>query len=598
MNREEAHRLAKAFKSDLAQKVAEFGKIVEAACNSVIITDRSGRLLLVNRAARQFVSRKSDHVLDAYLQNILPSAWKDMQPVFQTATPQKNKRVTFRQRTILANHTPLFTGGRVAAVLSIFQDTAGYEKVCSDLEGYKQLNAQLDVIIDSSYDGMWICDAKGKVLRINPASEKLSGVKEADVIGRNMEDLLDEGLFDKSATLEVLKSQRSRTLIQTLKDGRQILVTGTPVRNSDGDIRIVVVNARDISELNRLHTELEKSKALNFHYCSELNFIKKYREVSSEFVIRSESMQRIFETAMRVARVDSSVLITGESGTGKNLIAEIIHQSSERRTGSMIRINCGAIPESLIEAELFGYESGAFTGAHAKGKPGQFEMAHQGTLFLDEVGELPLNMQVKLLRFLEDKEIVRIGATTPRRLDVRVVAATNRDLKKMVASGEFRNDLFFRLNVVPLKIPPLRRRVEDIPALIHFFLKKYNQKFQMKKALTPAAIDSLCNYSFPGNIRELANIMERLVLLSSNEQIGLTDLPKAVRKSESRPPFIPERGSNLNETLKQVESRLIVNALKASGSQRKAAKMLKINHTTLSRKIKRLGIHNDDVGGE
>jgi transcriptional regulator with PAS, ATPase and Fis domain len=306
-------------------------------------------------------------------------------------------------------------------------------------------------------------------------------------------------------------------------------------------------------------------------------------------------MQRIFEKAMRIARVESNVLITGESGTGKSLIADVIHRASDRSAGSLIQINCGAIPETLIEAELFGYEQGAFTGARAQGKPGYFEMAHGGTLLLDEVGELPLGVQVKLLRFLESNEVVRVGATNPRKLDVRVIAATNRDLEGMVRAGTFRKDLFFRLNVVPLKIPPLRERVDDIPPLIHFFLKQFNVKCHADKSLTPAALDCLRNFSYPGNIRELANLIEQLVVLTPTERIGLDDLPASVRKKELNPSLFPQSEWNLGVVVQGVEKHMIITALKASGSQRQAAKLLNIDHSTLSRKIKRYHINHGAI---
>jgi PAS domain S-box-containing protein len=581
--------------NSLREKLKGFSDIVEEASNGIVVIERSGSILVFNRAARQIIGRRADEILDRHLRDVLPAAWEDMQSIFKTGKPQMARRVTLGQNTIIANRTPIFINGWIAAILSVFQDMADYEKIVSELETYKHLHAQLNVIINSSYDGLWICDAEGKVVRVNRASEKMSGVKEADVIGRRMEELVAEGLFDKSATLEVLKNQTAVTLIQTLQDGRQVLVTGNPVLDSEGKIRLVVVNARDISELNRLHTELEESKALNFQYCSELNYLQKYRALSSEIVVRSVPMQRIFETAMRVARVDSSVLITGESGTGKSLIAEMIHRASERGSGSLVQINCGAIPESLIEAELFGYESGAFTGARASGKPGYFEMAHQGTLLLDEIGELPLSMQVKLLRFLEKNEVVRIGATTPRKFDVRVLAATNRDLQEMVKAGTFRKDLYFRLNVVPLKIPPLRERVDDIPPLIHFFLKQFSQKCATTKSLSPAVIDCLCGYSFPGNIRELANLIEQLVVLTPGEQISLADLPTVVRQNEIEARLFSEEEWDLSSVLQEVERRMIIRALKTCGSQRKAAKLLQIDHSTLSRKIKRHSTEDDAI---
>ena len=564
--------------------------VAEQARNGMVVIDRSGKILVFNKAARRIIGKPADRIVGRQMADILPEAWHDMRAIFKTGLPQIARRVTIGASKIIANRTPILHREEVVGILSLFQDIADYEQVVSELETYKQLHEELNVIINSSYDGLWICDAEGNVVRVNRASEKMSGVKEQDVLGRNMQELVAEGVFDKSATLEVLKNQTAVTLIQTLQDGRQVLVTGNPVLGSDGSIRLVVVNARDISELNRLHAELEESRALNFQYSSELNYIQQFRQFEEEIIVRNAAMQQIFETAMRIARVDSSVLITGESGTGKSLIADVMHRASNRSGGPLIQINCGAIPESLIEAELFGYEKGAFTGARDQGKPGYFEMAHGGTLLLEEVGELPLGVQVKLLRFLENNEVIRVGATTPRRLDVRVIAATNRDLESMVNAGSFRKDLFFRLNVVPLKIPPLRDRVDDIPPLIHFFLKQFNAKCHASKFLTSTAIDCLRNYSFPGNIRELANLIEQLVVLTPSDDIGPQDLPAAVRSQELDPGLFPKSEWDLGNVVQKVEKHIIISALKTSGSQRQAAKLLNIDHSTLSRKIKRYKI--------
>jgi PAS domain S-box-containing protein len=579
----------------LKDAAAALQTVAEQARNGIVVIDRFGKILVFNKAARRIVEKHADRIIGEKMENILPEAWHDMQEIFQTGQPQIARRVTIGTNTIIANRAPILHGKEVVGILSIFQDIADYEQVVSELETYKQLHAELNVIINSSYDGLWICDAEGRVVRVNRASEKMSGVREKDVLGRNMHELIAEGVFDKSATLEVLKNQTAVTLIQTLQDGRQVLVTGNPVLGSNGTIRLVVVNARDISELNRLHAELEESRALNFKYSSELNYIQQLKQFDGEIIARNAAMQQIFETAMRIARVESSVLITGESGTGKSLIADMIHRASHRSEGSLIQINCGAIPESLIEAELFGYEKGAFTGARDQGKPGYFEMAHGGTLLLDEVGELPLSVQVKLLRFLENNEVIRVGATTPRRLDVRVIAATNRNLESMVNAGTFRKDLFFRLNVVPLKIPPLRERADDIPPLIQFFLKQFNTKCQTNKFLTPATLDRLRNYSYPGNIRELANLIEQLVVLTPSESIGPQDLPATVRTEELDPCLFSKSEWNLGNVIQNVEKHMIINALKSCGSQRRAAKLLDIDHSTLSRKIKRYKIDHGAI---
>ncbi len=578
------------------EDVCSLAAIVESAHNGIVLVDRSGKILVFNRAALGMVNKRGQEVLGRKIQEVFPEVWADMQQIVATGTAQLTRQVTINGVDIIANRTPIWRAGEVSGILSIFQDISEYEKVLAELESYKQLNEEMDVIINSSYDGLWICDQEGRVVRVNHASEKMSGVTEAEVLGRRMEELVAEGLFDKSATLEVLKNRTAVTLIQRLKDGRHILVTGNPVMDQRGNIRLVVVNARDISELNRLHAELEESRALKEKYHSELNHLHRSQKISAKIVIRSAAMQRVFDTAMRIARVDSSVLITGESGVGKGLIARLIHEASARAEGSLIHINCGTIPDNLIEAELFGYEKGAFTGAQQQGKAGYFEMAEGGTLFLDEIGELPLALQVKLLHFLETNEVVRIGSTRSRRINARILTATNRNLERMVAEDRFRKDLFFRLKVVPLAIPPLRQRVDDIPPLIHLFLEKFNRKCGSQKTMSSAAVDCLRRYPCPGNVRELANLIEQLVVLTPGDRIDFDDLPGAVRQSVLEPcPPHPAGPNNLKQVVQDVEHQLILSALKSCGSLRNAAKQLGIDHSTLSRKIKRYGITNGAI---
>jgi len=464
-----------------------------------------------------------------------------------------------------------------------------YPKLTKEL-----LMQKLDAIIDSSFDGLWICDADGRVIRINRASEEINGIEAKQVLGRKMKELVKEGLIDRSVTLEVLKSGTARTMVQNLRNGKQILVTGNPVFGEDGKIILVVTNDRDITQLNKLRADLDESQTLNREYEQRLVNLVDEERLLSDVIVRSEEMQRILITITKVARVDSTVLIHGESGVGKGLFAKLIHAASRRKEGSFVRVDCAAIPEPLFESELFGYESGAFTGARQNGKIGQLELAEEGTLFFDEIGSIPLNTQVKLLRFLENGEIVRIGGTTPKKINARVVAATNKDLGALIRSGKFREDLFFRLNVVPIKIPALRDRKEDIPALVSFYLKKFTAMCGISKTISPAVIHSMCNYDFPGNIRELANLIEQMVVLSPGECIEESDLPVNMRESSmARKSHAKLHNLNLKKATSDMEKQLINESLSVFGSQRKAAIQLGINQSTLARKLKRYGIKSD-----
>jgi len=550
----------------------------------LILLDHRNHVIYLNPKAAKLLATDREQCIGTALTNILPFI-----------SEQELKRLQADERRSLLREVE-GTYNHISVEFRPLALEKGKKNIICILREQHKIQEQLDAIIDSSYDGLWICDREGKVIRINRASEKINDIKAHEVVGRKMEELVSEGMIDRSVTLEVLKSRTPVTMIQRLRSGKQILVTGTPIFDQQGEIDLVVVNERDITELNRLRAELEQSRALARRYRSEIRNLHLQKTLLDEVVIRSESMQRVLNTAMKVAGFDSVVLIQGESGVGKSFFAKLIHRASKRRDGPFIRVDCAAIPESLIESELFGYEEGAFTGARARGKPGQFELAEGGTLFLDEVGDLPMNVQVKLLRFLEENELIRIGGIKARKLNVRVIAATQRNLENMVREGQFRKDLFFRLNVVPLQIPPLRERVDDIPPLIHFFLRKFNRMCCTNKVIAPRAVDCLCRYPFPGNVRELSNLIERLVVLTPGDHIDVEDLPAHVRiKAFDKHLDMIESGWNLSKAVARLERDMIIRALKFFGSQRRAAGPLGINQSTLARKVKKYGIRNDSI---
>jgi len=434
------------------QHLKELKYIFDSTHNGVSIIDETGTVIVYNRSAGIMLDKDPDEMLGRFIGDVFPDAWDDMKTILKTGVSQIGKKITLGDSTIVANRTPILEDNRVVGVISVFQDISEYENIAQQLESYKKFNTQLNAIINSSFDGLWICDHEGKVVRINKASETINGIKADQIVGKRMETLIREGMIDRSVTLEVLKNRTGVTIIQNLKNGKQILVTGNPVFDDHGEISLVVVNERDITNLNKLRNELEETKALASRYRSELSLMDKQASLLSDAVVRSEVMQKVLNRAMKVAQVDSTVLIQGETGVGKGFLARLIHRASPRNVGPFIRVDCGAIPETLIESELFGYEQGAFTGARTKGKPGLFELAEGGTLFLDEIGDLPPTVQVKLLRFLEENSIMRVGGTSIREVNARVIAATHRNLKEMVKKGEFRKDLLFRLNVVPIHI--------------------------------------------------------------------------------------------------------------------------------------------------
>ncbi|MDB4896943.1 MAG: Fis family transcriptional regulator [Firmicutes bacterium] len=457
-----------------------------------------------------------------------------------------------------------------------------------------ELQRELDAIFANSFDGLWIFDGNGVSLRVNPAYERLSGFRAAELIGKPVEQLLSEGLLGRSVVPEVIQTRSRATIINHNRNGKRLLVTGTPVFDESGSIWRIVCNIRDISELDELYQDLERKTQLVSHYAAELT---RYREkettLEKQIIGRSAAMSRVIEVTTRVAMTDSTVLILGESGVGKEVLAELIHHRSMRGKHALIKVNCSAIPETLMEAEFFGYERGAFTGALPGGKAGLFEMADKGTIFLDEIGDLPLSLQAKLLRILQDYEVQRIGSTRPRRVNVRVLAATNQGLDELVQQGRFRADLFYRLNVIPIQIPALRERPEDIPPLIGHFLTLFEQRMGRERVLTPEAAEACLAYSWPGNIRELRNVMERLVVLTTEREVALRELPREIREFGGTPDpgvVVSRPNATLREGLEAYEGAQIRKALKEHRSIRAAARELGISHQALLRRLKQLNI--------
>ena len=314
----------------------------------------------------------------------------------------------------------------------------------------------LESIFESSYDGIYITDREGLTLKVNQAFERITGVSRENLVGRYMEDLVKEGTFSCFITRDVVEQKRPVTLRQTVKDNCNLIITGSPIFDEAGEVEMVITNVRDITELVELEKKLKLTQMASTRYQEEL-----FKEVSAgHFVCESPALKSVVKLAGLVAPRDSSVLILGETGVGKEVLARYIHESSGRKGNNYIKINCGSIPPNLLESELFGYAPGAFTGASSKGKVGMFELADEGTLFLDEIGELPLELQSSLLRVLQDGEVTRVGDTRSKKINVRLITATNRVLEDMVAQGTFRRDLYYRLNVISLTVPPLRERPE------------------------------------------------------------------------------------------------------------------------------------------
>ena len=448
-------------------------------------------------------------------------------------------------------------------------------------------NQDLLGMIDRSYDAVCIADGQSRILLLNQAFEKVMGIPIREIIGRKILDLVDEGFTDTAATKRVLETGEQATVSINTRNGRQVLSTGVPVYGPNKRIRRVYCNLRDITDLIRLREQYSVTQKMASRYLHELQNLRTSQAAEARFVTRNQKMLQLLELSMRMAQVDSSLLFTGESGTGKDELAKLVHEASPRcEKGVLVKVNCAAIPENLMESEFFGYESGAFTGARSGGKPGYFEIADQGTLFLDEIGELPLAMQAKLLTVLQDRQVIRIGGARPISVNCRLISATNRDLEKMVRKGLFREELFYRINVVPIHIPPLRKREDDIPFLLAHFLEQHNRRYNLRIRFSPRAIEALCRYYWPGNVRQLMNLVERLVVTAQNSLIDLEDIP--VHLSHQAVP-VTDSGElmPLKEAVRRFEESLVARALEQFATREEAAVRLGISLSSLSRRLRR-----------
>ncbi|NRD77735.1 sigma 54-interacting transcriptional regulator [Bacillus sp. BRMEA1] len=458
-------------------------------------------------------------------------------------------------------------------------------------EDLKAVTSDLEAIVDSIYDEVLVVDSSGEIIRVsNRGTLNLWGVNPETVIGENILELEEKGWFKPSVTRKVMEQKKKVSIVQHNRLGRRILAVGNPIFNEKKELERIVIASRDITVVEKLEAELEEAITLKDKYRKEVDILKKVHQGNRKRIIyQSEKIKNLMFEVDMVARVESTVTIYGESGVGKELIAHAIHRLSPRAEKPFIKINCGSIPENLLESELFGYEKGAFTGALNQGKKGLFELANEGTLFLDEIGEMPLNLQVKLLRAIQEREIMKIGASKATPINIRIITATNKNLEEMVAAGTFREDLYYRIHVIPLFIPALRERMEDIEPLVNHFLEYYNEKFLSKKLFSVDAMEMLKTYKWPGNIRQLQNVIERAIVVTAGQMITANDLVKILenRKGSQHPvevhTIIP-----LNDAVQDTEKQLLKLALMKYKTLTKVAEVLEVSQPTISRLYKKL----------
>ncbi len=566
-------------------------EILDCSHNGILAIDANSVITICNNTAGRLLGRNPKDIIGKVLLEVFDADYFTLSGVIVTGQPEYCLKVKVNARNMLFSHTPLFAKNNITGAVAVFQDVTEIERTSSELEWMLHLYNQLETFIGSSFDGIMTTDAQGIVLRLNKAHTRLTGLDKSNFIDKPIDDLFRNGIIKfESVTAKALKEGRAVTGLQyIIPTQKELMVTANPVYNADGSIAGAITNLRDITELNQLNEKLKESQVVNALRNAEMPNVLKDKIRNDEIVAESNEMIKILKMTIRVAQTDSTILITGESGAGKEIVARIIHNVSERSKGNFIQINCGAIPENLLEAELFGYEAGAFTGARRQGKAGLFELANNGSILLDEIAEMPINLQVKLLRVLQEQETYRLGGTTTIKLNARLITATNKNLWDCVEQGTFREDLFYRINVVPINVPPLRQRREDIIPLVMYFFNCFKEKYNVDKCFEPGALALFEAYQWPGNVRELKNVIERLVILCESNIISDKLVAEQLNRNpkQTLKPVVVNGLLPLKDAQEIMERDLLQMALDKYKTTRKAAQALGIAHSSVVRKLAR-----------
>jgi len=558
----------------------ELQVILQSIHNGIIAIDMAGQITHFNLAAQNITGIPARDALGRNLRDLFSGL--DPEAIL---TAGVHKQRLGRSMVIIKGNTITKEGNNLGTVF-VIQDVSELEEISKELDAIKTQARELESIVESSSDGILVTDENGTILYENlnfTSTLSLFDFAHKEFEANSHISHTDKTLYE--LFLAVTKSREQVTRVYTHETGKELIIRITPILAEDKLLR-VIINLKDITEINKLREEAIRNS-------QEIRELRALQFADGDIVVKSARMLKIISLAKRVAVVDSTVLITGESGVGKEVVAREIHLNSSRSSEAFIQINCGAIPDSLLEAELFGYEKGSFTGADREGRIGMLELANKGTLLLDEIGELPLNLQVKLLRAIQENEIYRLGGRKAIKLDVRIIAATNKDLAKMVRENRFREDLYYRLNVVPINIPPLRERKEDILPLAISFLNKINSKYNRHCKFSQEVCFLFEQYPWPGNVRELKNITERLIIMSEEEMISASYLPESfgqMNKIGSDQDDDSAEIMPLYLAKENIEAILIKKAMDKYGSLRPASKALGISHSTLLRKTRQLGI--------
>ncbi len=531
-------------------------RILDNITEGIIFVTKDRKIGYINKVAQKVVKRKVGddcYGLFSMCSSSCPLSSIEKNP---HQVDSFNVKLSCCEKTVCHSITPVFENGKFIGLLEEFKDSSKMVEYIKELKKQKEFT---EVILDSIVDAIVVIDKDGNIIHYNEIARQILCREVSDIKGFNIENLL--GISLKQLPPE---GEREDIHIETPAYGRiKVSIMITSLKEGDG-------------------------KVISFYTLPDCMI---NQEVKGRIITKNPSFLSVLDMAKTVADTTATILIEGETGTGKSMLARYIHTLSSRRDKPFIKINCAAIPENLLESELFGYVKGAFTGAN-KDKPGKVELAEGGTLFLDEIGDLPVYLQSKLLHLLQEKEFERLGDIKTRKANIRIIAATNKDLQELINKGEFREDLYYRLKVISLKVPPLRERKEDIPSLVNYFINKYSEIYKRQiKGISPGAMKKLLDYEFPGNIRELENIIERAVIVCSGKYIYEKDLPEEIFKKEKNHIFPIDNSINTVNNSKNFEIQQIVEVLKKTGGNKSlAAKILGIHRTTLWRKIKEYNI--------
>ncbi len=566
------------FKSYLTQNEIVFENIN----NAIIAIDRAGQIQYVNHLAENILMTSKSDCLNRNIAELYPMI--ELSLVMEKQRIDKNVHIEINGFQCVATRFPMIVNGVVEGAVAIFNDITKFKDLNKQLENEKNQSEILKMVLEIAYDGLLVIDVDGYITMISNAYKKFLGLEEKDLIGKHVSEVIE------NTRMHIV----AKTGIPEINDlhmikGNYMIATRIPYY-TDGKIAGVVgkVIFRNVAELDEINSKISKMEQELKSYKSELSGLHTAKYDLDQIITRNTKILELKKYLVRIASSTSNVLILGESGTGKELFAHAVHKNSNRSSMSFVKVNCAAIPEHLLESELFGYEKGAFTGASQSGKMGKFEFAHKGTIFLDEIGDMPLQMQAKILRVLQEGEVEKIGSNKPKLVDVRIIAATNKDLLEMVKEKTFREDLYYRLNVINIIIPPLRERKEDIGIIVDCFIEELNVKIgRMVKGISKKSMSILQTHDWSGNVRELKNVVERAYnIMDGEDQIQPWHLPSNLRNAIDLDDSEP-----LRVIMEKMEKRIIMERLiYLNGNKTKTAADLDLSRVAFYKKLDKYGL--------